>query len=148
LSHFKALEDYLGTYPHGTYKPSTPGGVTPQGGPPPSGGPGPEQFPSTSWPEADEGPGAYFYEDSGPEEWGECLHLRPNRGYWNLKKVGRGLFGAGDWNDVISAVRGNQVYVVKLHEHVDMQGNTLTSFAQSSLDYLGWNDRASSVETY
>ena len=125
-----------------------PGDVARQDMAPPQPRDGPETFPGGRWPPVGD-PGAYFYEDSGPGGWGESLYLRPNRGYPDLTKVGRGVLGFGDWNDVISAFRGHEVQIVVLHEHINWTGNSLTNqYSASSMDYLGWNDRASSVETW
>jgi hypothetical protein len=98
-----------------------------------------------AWPPMDH-VGAYFWENSGPDGWGEAIYLSPNTGFWDLRRVGHGVLGVGDWNDVISSFAHNQVNVVALYEHVDMQGSSLTSteHSESSLDYIGWNDRASS----
>ena len=129
----------------GVYRPSD---VARQDMGPPQLRDGPEVFPGPrfiAWPPVGD-PGAYFYEDSGPDGWGGSLYLRPNRGYPDLRRVGLGLFG--DWNDAISAFRGHGVQTVVLHEHINWTGNSLTHYAESSMDYLGWNDRASSVETW
>jgi hypothetical protein len=116
--------------------------------PPPQPRGGPEHFGGGRWPHVDE-PGAYFYEDSGSGGWGESLFCRPNRGYWDLTEVGRGILGLGDWNDVVSAFQGHEVQIVVLYEHVNMTGDSLTDhYSASQLDYLGWNDRASSVATW
>ncbi len=105
---------------------------------------GPERYgPFIAWPDCDDGPGAYFYSDSGAEDWGDELHCPPNRGYPRLSQVSRGLFGTSDWNDCISACQGRDVNVIALYEHSNWQGRTYTGWNQSSLDYLGWNDLAS-----
>lgn len=106
-------------------------------------GPGPWPW----WPEVGAA-GAYFYEDSGYEGWGAKLFLQPNRGYWDLTQVCRGFLCTGDWNDVISAVHCHHTSVCVLHEHINMQGSTYTCCACKELDSAGWNDRASSVETW
>jgi hypothetical protein len=92
-------------------------------------------------------PVSMFWEDMNFDGEGFVLHA--NRGYANLKKKGRGFLGLGDWNDVISSVQMQGTHVCILHEHINWAGSTLTLF--SSEPYLarsGWNDRASSVETW
>lgn len=135
-----AVEGYqYGGYHYGGYGSS---GVRPQDIP--IAGPGPEESgPLILWPKKDKR-GAYFYDDKGTDGWGEELFLRPNRGYWDLTEVGRGILGLGDWNDVISAFSMKDTYVVVLYEHINMEGDTLTGLPSSGLG-PDWNDRASSV---
>jgi len=126
--------------------------------PPSSGYPqGPEPFGAEPWPpwpeDRDDPAGTYFYEDAGHEGWGEELYLRQNRNYPDLTEVGRGIFGLGDWNDVISAVHcvfrhGSGPTICVLHEHINLTGSTFTCCGCKELDTPGWNDRASSVQTW
>jgi hypothetical protein len=117
------------------------------------GGPeGPAPWPWWPW-DSDDDAGTYFYEDSGYEGWGAELYLRQNYGYWDLTEVCRGFLCSDDWNDVISAVGcffkgGSGPTICVLHEHINMQGSTLTCCGCKELDSFGWNDRASSVETW
>lgn len=97
--------------------------------------------------------GTYLFEDSWRQ--GESVLLRPNREFRDLRKVGRGLFDLGDWNDVISSVYMYFTYVCVLHEHIADEGGgpTLTLYlhqqqAHLNLDIVGWNDRASWVATW
>jgi hypothetical protein len=101
-------------------------------------------------------PGTYFYEHMevlSPNR-GDELHLSPNRGYYDLTEVSRGFLGSGDWNDIISAIWMAQTSVCVLHEHIHWQGSTLTITLVSQQAYgsplanVGWNDRASSLETW
>jgi hypothetical protein len=100
-------------------------------------------------------PGTYFYEHA--HFGGDILGLPPNREYRDLAEVGRGFLGLGDWNNIISSVRMYDTYVCVLHGHCADQyggGPTLTLFSNGiyrgfpSLEPLGWNDRASWVETW
>jgi len=92
-------------------------------------------------------PHSYFREDLNYE--GDFLYLLP--GYWwpDLTQVSMtGLF-SGDWNDEISSVsvRPNQNCV--LHEHINGEGSSVTLYNNEPyLEAFGWNDRASSVETW
>ena len=105
---------------------------------------GPEQYgPFIGWPDCDDGAGAYFYSDSGTEDWGDELHCPPNRGYHRLSQVSRGFLGTSGWNDCISACQGKDIGIIALYEHTFWGGRTYTGWNQSSLDYLGWNDLAS-----
>jgi hypothetical protein len=89
----------------------------------------------------------YFYEHM--DFTGDSMSLNANRGYNNLRDLGRGLFGLGDWNDIISSVRLNGNFVCVLHDHIHYQGNSLTLFKDNKyLEALGWNDRTSSIETW
>jgi len=115
------------------------------------------------WPEVDE-VGAYFYSDSGWDDWGDELYLPLNHGYWRLSQVCRGFLCTGDWNDVISAFRCFSTWVPDrparvciLHEHINMGGSSFTNvapaggrecYAYKELNSVGWNDRASSVEAW
>lgn len=107
---------------------------------------GPERWTGSwhAWPDCDEGRGAYYYSDSGPE-WGDTLYCPPNRGYPQLSRVCRGFLCTGDWNDVISACQGWEIYVIAMYEHKDWGGSSYTGWNQSQLNWLGWNDRASGV---
>ena len=95
----------------------------------------------------------YFYDD--PNYSGSWIELTKNRGYSDLTEVGRGFLGLGDWNDVVSAV-STTLNVVVLHEHTNWRGATFTLFGSGgsnpsgydNLTAYGWNDRASSVETW
>lgn len=118
------------------------GGINPAGYGAPEG-----SGPWYSWPDADK-LGTYFYEDAGPD-WGEELLLRPNRAYTNLRTVGRGFLGLGDWNDVISAFQLSNTSVVALYEHKDYGGRAfIDSNNRSTLSDVGWNDLASTVATW
>lgn len=97
-----------------------------------------------AWPDCDDGNGAYYYSDAGPD-WGSTLYCPPNRGYRQLSKVCRGFLCTGDWNDVISACQGCNIHVIAMYEHKDWGGSSYTGWNQSQLSYLGWNDRASGV---
>lgn len=97
-------------------------------------------------------PRTWFYEDN--QLGGSQIYLDANYGYHNLIEVGMGLFS--DWNDQISSfyMLGTQVAV--LHEHINWTGQTFSDvlafgtpeFKRFSLNSFGWNDRASSIETW
>jgi hypothetical protein len=99
-----------------------------------------------------------FYEDENLG--GDFIDLEPNRGYFDLTHVGKGAFGLGDWNDEISSVEMQYTQVCVLHEDIHWAGSTLnlfgttytgtfsTAFPSFNLGPLGWNDRASSLETW
>ncbi len=92
-------------------------------------------------------PMTQFYEDVG--NGGSILELDANRGFHDLTEVPWTIFGTGDWNDTISSVEMLGTTVTVLHTDVCWQGSTLTLFSsQSNLVSVGWNDRASSVETW
>ncbi|MGH3365777.1 MAG: hypothetical protein ACRDOY_01055 [Nocardioidaceae bacterium] len=96
-------------------------------------------------------PGTYFYEDSGYQNWGDDLHLRPHYGYSDLTRVSAGFLGSESWNDRISAYQCWGTYVVVLFEHVNYTGNTYTTtygLSHKELTSIGWNDRASSIQTW
>jgi hypothetical protein len=67
---------------------------------------------------------------------GHVTELRQERD----QRAGQQLLGAGDWNDVISVVNGLGVYVIVMHEHINMGGDSLTRWPESQLDYLGWTE--------
>lgn len=99
--------------------------------------------------------GTYFYEHAHYR--GDSLHLRPNREFRDLSKVGRGFLGLGDWNDIISSVQMYFTYVCVLHEHIGGHaggGMSLTLFSNgttrflANLEDVGWNDQASWVATW
>ena len=104
-----------------------------------------------------------FYEH--PDLQGDYLELKPNRGYWDLTKVSSGLFGWGtDWNDRISSVSMYFTKVCVLHDDIHWEGSTLTILEAKipsggggggavhpparALGLVGWDDRASSIETW
>jgi hypothetical protein len=81
-----------------------------------------------------------YYEDDGFLGW--TIGLRANRGYFDLTEI-------GDWNDEISSVRLIGTRITVLHEHVYWTGSTLNVWqSQPTLHPWGWNDRASSLETW
>ena len=78
---------------------------------------------------------------------GVSITLAKNRGYYDLRDVTMGFFG--NWNDEISSVAMIGTQVTVLHEHIQWTGSTLTLFgSEATLVPLGWNDRASSLETW
>ena len=89
-------------------------------------------------------PHTTFWED---DNWGsDWLWLDQNRGYYDLTRVG-GLFA--NWNDRISSVAMDGTRVTVLHEHIHWTGSTLTLHrSHPSLHPWGWNDAASSLETW
>ncbi len=130
------------------------GNLTPTnvGGPtiivsPPRGSSGPEGFgPPTSAPPPIH-PHTNFYEDIN--NGGSRLALDPNRGYADLTEVSYTFFGTGDWNDTISAIELVATGVAVLHEDVNWSGSTFTTMQnEPNLLPYGWNDRASSIETW
>jgi hypothetical protein len=97
-------------------------------------------------------PRTWFYEDINLG--GSQIYLDANRGYYDLTEVSMGVFG--DWNDEISSFWMIGTHVTVLHEDVRWTGQTFTvvrphdeaEFKQLSLLSVGWNDRASSLETW
>jgi hypothetical protein len=89
-----------------------------------------------------------FFEDVNSE--GSDLRLAKNRGYYDLTDVHSGIFGWGsDWNDRISSLQMWNTNWTVLHEHIRWTGQTLTIGSHdSNLGTYGWNDRASSLETW
>jgi hypothetical protein len=90
-----------------------------------------------------------FYEDI--DYGGDDISLEKNRGYYDLTEVSSGLFGWGsNWNDRISSIETSyQTPWAVLHEDIHWAGQTLSLYG-GTLDLVpyGWNDRASSVETW
>jgi hypothetical protein len=85
----------------------------------------------------------YFYEDIGYS--GPYLEVPKDRGYYDLTEVG--FFS--DWNDCISSVVNYGTTFTVLHEHIHWTGSTWTTCGcDFDLGVHGWNDRASSVETW
>jgi hypothetical protein len=121
-----------------------PGSATPQSDPPHA---TPPDTPPLGF--GGHGPQALtmFFEDMNLG--GDFIQLEPNRGYWDLTHVGKGAFGLGDWNDVISSVNLIQTQICVLHEDIHWTGQTLTLAGRTDfLEKFGWNDRASSLETW
>jgi hypothetical protein len=125
------------------------GGVVPQGGPivpGASGGPvvivGGGTYPQDY---------ALLYEDANFK--GDWLNLEAHYSYPRLEAVDRGFMLLGDWNDVISSVKFLQVSTCILYENeyfgeLDGGSSLTLNASESSLDRLGWNDRASSVVVF
>ncbi|HEX4816231.1 MAG TPA: hypothetical protein VFV66_26095 [Nonomuraea sp.] len=97
-------------------------------------------------------PRTWFYEHINLG--GSQIYLNKNRGYKDLTEVSDGLFS--DWNDKISSYYMIGTQVTVLHEHVNWTGQTHSTVLsypppeRKVLELLsvGWNDRASSVETW
>lgn len=127
------------------FPPMEPGGELPgsqQGNP----------IPSLQYPDPDAGPETRLYEHAGRQ--GGYLTLPGNRGFYDLTKISKGFLGLeGDWNDTISSVWMHKTSYCVLHEHVHYGGSSLSiwggmTYLQGHLEDVGWNDRASSVETW
>lgn len=80
--------------------------------------------------------------------------IPPNKGYMYLNNVGRGAFGTGDFDNVISSV-STMNYITDLYNGYRYGGSSLTLERGWSdrngwhyLELYGWNDRASSVGTW
>ncbi|WP_244417005.1 peptidase inhibitor family I36 protein [Streptomyces hygroscopicus] len=143
-------------YQHGGYHWSS--GVRPQGNPAPTvpslpepdipsphGTSGPEGYGTASAPPGP--PRTVFWEDVNYE--GSSIELNANRGYHDLTEVPYTFFGTGDWNDTISSVQMVYTNFAVLYEHVNLAGSTFTCYhGESNLTQHGWNDRASSLETW
>jgi len=104
------------------------------------------------WPQGEEKVTS-FYEDI--QFQGAVLHLDANFAYHDLTHLSRGFLGTSDWNDFISSVHMYGNWVCTLYEHVDFQGSSFTMLKRGAygqavpyLSTYGWNDRASSVETW
>lgn len=111
--------------------------------PPPGPGPiGPGLTPAYGGP-----PRTIFFEDV--DYGGSDLELNRNRGYYDLTEVPWTFLGTGDWNDEISSFVTTIPLWTRLWEHVRWTGSSYTVYGGSeNLTYVGWNDRASSVETW
>lgn len=127
------------------------GAVVIVGQPGPSEGGGGASYP-WGWPAKFDYGTTYFYEDCNYD--GEWISLPANRGYRDLRKVGRGAFGLGDFDKVISSV-STMNYITVLYDATDYGGSSLTlqrgQGDRNEWDYLeslGWNDRASSIGTW
>jgi hypothetical protein len=61
-----------------------------------------------------------------------------------------GIFSGHDWNDKISSVQMVRTEVTVLFEHISFSGNsiTITGGGAGELFSLGWDDRASCVQTW
>lgn len=111
-------------------------------------------------------PRTIFFEDIN---WGGSdLELRKDRGYSDLTDVSWTFLGTGDWNDEISSFLTTAPMWVRLWEHIHSAGSSFTLNSGSTnlihlnvspylplvysgcpnLAAVGWNDRASSVETW
>ena len=81
------------------------------------------------------------------DQLGEWLSNNPGRAWRDLTRVSRGPLGLGDWNDIISSVKGCR-WDISLYEHVDYGGSQLYLRAGRHYNHLadfGWNDRASAT---
>jgi len=88
---------------------------------------------------------SYYYSDDSAR--GDWLQNGPGRAWRDLSRVGRGIFHAGDWNDVISSVNWCR-WDVSLYEHANYGGSQLYLRAGRTYFHLsewGFNDRASST---
>jgi hypothetical protein len=89
----------------------------------------------------------YQHEDNR----GDRLELRASTGAISdlTEEHLGGLFSGHDWNDKISAVELVRTQVVVLWEHTGFAGQSLTLTGNArALWPFGWNDRASSVQTW
>jgi hypothetical protein len=96
--------------------------------------------------------GTWYWEDD--DRNGGVIYLSINTGFYDLTRVDYGLFG--DWNDRISSfeMMGSQVCV--LWDHIHWTGDSFTKilpfgtpgFIMNKLRSVGFNDRASSLETW
>ncbi|WP_158997749.1 hypothetical protein [Streptomyces aureus] len=78
-------------------------------------------------------------------------------GSWLNCPKNRGFYTLGGWNDKISSFKMVGTQVTVLHEHIHWAGDTFSRvlpysdypyFEERNLLLYGWNDRASSVETW
>jgi hypothetical protein len=91
----------------------------------------------------------FFYTDARSR--GSSLALDKDRGYWDLTNVsgGGGFLNLDSWNDKISSFQMFGTHWTVLHERVHWTGSTFTSrWGIDTLVDYGWNDRASSLETW
>jgi len=116
--------------------------------PPPRGSSGPEGFSSPAIPAPPPPvPHTNFYEDIF--NGGSRLALGAGRQYEDLTEVPWTFLGTGDWNDTISSIEMILTHTTILHEHVHLSGSTFTTgHNEPNLLVHGWNDRASSVQTF
>ena len=115
---------------------------------PPGGSSGPEGFGSPALPPPTPPvPHTNFYEDIF--NGGSRLALGAGRQYEDLTEVPWTFFGTGDWNDTISSIEMVLTHTTILHEDVHLSGSTFTTQQnEPNLLVHGWNDRASSVQTF
>lgn len=88
---------------------------------------------------------------------GQQISAPANRGFADLTQIRCGAWAwlgiGGSWNDEISSVLMYRVHMCTLYEDIYWGGSTLTirstsDFHTQNLPELGWNDRASSVESW
>lgn len=92
-------------------------------------------------------PRTIFFEDI--DYGGSDLELRKDHGYYDLTIVSWTFLGTGDWNDEISSFATTIPLWTRLWEHIHWTGSSYTVYGGSTnLVPVGWNDRASSVETW
>jgi hypothetical protein len=98
-------------------------------------------------------PRTWFFQDDNLG--GSQIYLDANTGYPDLTDVSMGVFS--DWNDQISSYWMLGTQVVVLHQDLNWSGTQTFSdvlafgtseFKRLSLRPFGWNDRASSIETW
>ncbi|MFD9360091.1 hypothetical protein [Streptomyces sp. NPDC060031] len=99
-------------------------------------------------------PRTWFFDDAGWQ--GHQIYLDANRGYDDLTNVSTWLWPFANWNDRISSVWLIGTRVAVLHDNVGWSGESLTlqifdaayELMIGDLTEWGWNDRASSLETW
>jgi hypothetical protein len=99
-------------------------------------------------------PRTWFFEhiDMG----GSSIYLDKDRGYYDLTKVSLDWPFGGDWNDTISSYWMIGTGVAVLHDDIHWTGQTHSTVLGypppdtrvANLNLFGWNDRASSLETW
>lgn len=92
---------------------------------------------------------ARFYVD--PNFEGDSTWLGGNRQVADLTKHSRGLFGLGDWNDVISSLQTDGATLV-LYTDINYQDHdtllVMPTLNYASLGLYGWDDRVSSIQNF
>lgn len=92
---------------------------------------------------------ARFYVD--PNWEGDSTWLRGNKQVADLTKFSRGIFGLGDWNDVISSLQTNGATLI-LFTDINYQDDdallVMPHWIYASLGLYGWDDRVSSIKNF
>jgi hypothetical protein len=81
---------------------------------------------------------------------GDTLYLAPNKVWPDLTQRSRGIFGLGDWNDVISSVQSAGATLL-LFEHIHFGGDVLllTPYdIAADLGKFGWDEQVSSIKNF
>ncbi|MDF3313695.1 hypothetical protein P3H15_53485 [Rhodococcus sp. T2V] len=90
---------------------------------------------------------SYYFENA--YKGGDWLQNGPGRAWRDLRRVPRGIFHLGDWNDIISSVDWCR-WDISLYEHPGYQPTASQLYLRAGRTYyylaeFGWSDKASST---